>query len=46
MNKIKNEKKEEHEDLGDWETLLRKEEEDIRMYISNELKLKLYIDQI
>ena len=46
MNKIKNEKKEEHEDLGDQETLLRKEEEDIRMYISNELKLKLYIDQM
>ena len=46
LNKIKKEKKEEHEDLGDWETLLRKEEEDIRMYISNELKLKLYIDQM
>ena len=46
LNKINESKKEEHEDLGDWETLLRKEEEDIRTYISNELKLKLYIDQM
>ena len=46
LNKKKNEKYDEHEILGDWESLLRKEEEDIRMYISNELKLKLYIDQM
>ena len=46
LNKKKNEKYDEHEIIGDWESLLRKEEEDIRMYISNELKLKLYIDQM
>lgn len=46
LNKKKDKKKGEHEIIGDWESLLRKEEEDIRMYISNELKLKLYIDQM
>ncbi len=46
LNKKKNEKYDEHEIIGDWESLLRKEEEDIRMYISNELKLKLYIEQM
>ena len=45
LSKINKETKKE-EDLGDWETLLRKNEEDIRMYISNEIKLKLYIDQM
>ena len=46
LNKKNKERSENYEDIGDWETLLRKEEEDIRMYISNELKLKLYIDQM
>ena len=46
LNKKNKERSEKYEDIGDWETLLRKEEEDIRMYISNELKLKLYIDQM
>ena len=45
LSKINKDTKKE-EDLGDWETLLRKNEEDIRMYISNEIKLKLYIDQM
>lgn len=45
LSKINKEDKKE-EELGDWEALLRKNEEDIRMYISNELKLKLYIDQM
>ena len=46
LNKNKNNDKDKIEIIGDWESLLRKEEEDIRMYISNELKLKLYIEQM
>ena len=46
LNKNKNKEKDKCEIIGDWESLLRKEEEDIRMYISNELKLKLYIEQM
>ena len=48
LNKIKNKDKDKNkcEIIEDWESLLRKEEEDIRMYISNELKLKLYIEQM
>ena len=46
LAKNKDEKKSKYEQYADWESLLRKEEEDIRMYISNELKLKLYIDQM
>ena len=45
-NKNKDKDKDKCEIIGDWESLLRKEEEDIRMYISNELKLKLYIEQM